>query len=364
MQFGFSTSPEFGEANEKYRTKLTGKASWISVSYDLDNDNAPGKEFDFDMTVSFRGEGFDYMDQVHQFPKMRGLPESDQFFMDARVRQLTELIYPDHESTPGLIFNRGKWNEVYFVYDEDDDCNRWERVELYDPKDPYITGRRNGGLDNNPQSDAVGNRGEWDLDNSGNGNLYVSKLDGKIHLYGAECGYWRIDQNACYYHGMGGLYDGYGPERLSKDVKEPFPLIKYSDSDNNGFFDQVNYDLDGDKNFEVTVSLQELGVNDQCSIIDLSEMDYNDLVKLEQKVANDMWQQAQNAADVAKAAGIDLQWYSLLMHPKSTRQKYHMGYWLQLYILKDLVQQAYNQNKGEQAEKYIKAFHSAGWRNL
>ena len=147
-------------------------------------------------------------------------------------------------------------------------------------------------------------------------------------------------------------------------MKEPFPLIKYSDSDNNGFFDQVNYDLDGDKNFEVTVSLQELGVNDQCSIIDLSEMDYNDLVKLEQKVANDMWQQAQNAADVAKAAGIDLQWYSLLMHPKSTRQKYHMGYWLQLYILKDLVQQAYNQNKGEQAEKYIKAFHSAGWRNL
>ena len=59
------------------------------------------------------------------------------------------------------------------------------------------------GLDDNAQSDPVGDRGEWDLDNSGKGNLYISPLDGKIHLFGAEKGFWRIDQNAFYYQGMG-----------------------------------------------------------------------------------------------------------------------------------------------------------------
>lgn len=50
--------------------------------------------------------------------------------MDSRYRQLTELIYPDHDAAYDLIFSRGKWNRVNFVYDEDDDCSRWERVEF------------------------------------------------------------------------------------------------------------------------------------------------------------------------------------------------------------------------------------------
>ena len=60
-------------------------------------------------------------------------------------------------------------------------------------------------LDNNRQSDASGDRGEWDLDNSGGGSLYVSNFDGRIHLYGAEWGAWRIDQNSFSYQGFGGI---------------------------------------------------------------------------------------------------------------------------------------------------------------
>ena len=73
----------------------------------------------------------------------------------------------------------------------------------------------NGGIDNNPQSDASGDRGEWDLDNSGKGNLYIG-FDGRIHLVGAEKGYWRIDQDAKSYQGWGGLYDG----RYQRDQTE------------------------------------------------------------------------------------------------------------------------------------------------
>ena len=200
--------PTYGVTGDKYLTKLTGKIDYVTMAYDLDNDNSPGNPFDFDMTITFRGGGFDYMDQVHPFKNLRGLPAADQYFMDPRIRQLEEFIYPDHEKALDLVFNRGKWNENWLVFDEDDDCERWERVELLDPKDPYTIGVKKGGLDDNPQSDPVGDRGEWDLDNSGNGNLYVSPLDGKIHLFGAETGYWRVDQNAFYYQGMGGLYDG------------------------------------------------------------------------------------------------------------------------------------------------------------
>lgn len=62
--------------------QLTGRIDWVSIAVDLDNDNRPGQEFDFDFTLGFQGEGFDYGDQVHPLRNMRGLPEADRFFPD------------------------------------------------------------------------------------------------------------------------------------------------------------------------------------------------------------------------------------------------------------------------------------------
>ncbi len=83
------------------------------------------------LTSRFLSEekGFDYRDQVHKFRNPR-LAGTDSFFVDPRFRRMTELIYPDHDSAWDLIFNRGKWDQVYFGYDEDDDCHRWERVRV------------------------------------------------------------------------------------------------------------------------------------------------------------------------------------------------------------------------------------------
>lgn len=188
-------SPEgiAGSENVKDVTRFSGTIDWVSIALDMDNDNSAGHEFDFDMTLSFRGEGSDYMNQKHPFKNMRGLPEADQYFLDSRWRQMNEPIYPDHEAAWDLIFKKGKWKEIYFVWDEDDDCLRWERVELYEPKNPFFIGQDKDGIDNHRQSDALGDRGEWDLNNSGKGNLYIGKFDNKLHLYGAEWGCWRID---------------------------------------------------------------------------------------------------------------------------------------------------------------------------
>ncbi len=347
--------------NGGVKTTFDGNIEGVYIGFDLDRDNAPGNEFDFDMSLRFRGkEGFNYMDQVHKFENMRGLPAADKYFEDARWRQLSELIYPDHDAAWDLIFKRGKWDNVWFVYDEDDDCNRWERVDFYEPLNMFKTGSRNGGLDNNPQADTAGDRGEWDLDNSGDGQLYVSQFDGRIHLYGAEWGAWRIDQNAKSYQGMGGLYDGYGPGRLQKEP-DSFATVKYSDTDENGFIDLIEYDLDGDTIFEQSVSLLELGINDSCEVINTASMSYDDFESLQNRVADNMWQQAEQALKIAQKEKLNTSWYALLMQPKSTRQKYHHGYWLQFYLYNDLIDLYKRKSDNAKIKEITKAYYSGNW---
>lgn len=349
--------PTYGKPGDKYLTNLTGKIDYVTMAYDLDNDNSQGNPFDFDMTITLRGGGFDYMDQVHKFRNLRGLPAADQYFMDPRIRQLEEFIYPDHEKAKDLVFNRGKWKEAWLVYDEDDDCERWERVELLDPKEPYTIGARKGGLDDNPQSDPVGDRGEWDLDNSGNGNLYISPLDGKIHLFGAETGHWRVDQNAFYYQGMGGLYDGYGPVRTPADPTV-FPMISYSDTDNNGFFDNITYDLDGDKVADFTFSLKDLGISDSAEVIKISTMKYADFSKLNKTVSESTWKNALSFQQFAVNHGINTHWYALLKSPKSIRQQYSFGYWLKFYLFMDMLEKAKTENNQSLASEIISTYFS------
>lgn len=360
MAIRFCDSPKIVKENGQANSVLSGNIDWVSVSMDTDNDNAPGNEFDFDMTIHFTGPGFNYENQKHINKNLRGLPEADTFFLDARWRKLPELLYPDHDAAWDLTFKEGKWDKVWFTYDEDDDCNRWERVELYQPRDPFKVGKNQGGIDNNGQADPAGDRGEWDEDNSGHGQLYVSPIDGKIHLYGAEWGCWRIDQNARYYQGMGGIYDGYGPKRIETEPAV-FPTVKYTDTDNNGFFDLMEFDLDGDKVFEQRLSMKELGLDDRCQVINTASMKYEDFVDLESKVSDAMWKNAEKAVEVAKAKKLNTQWYALMLQPKSTRERYHYGFWLQFYLYNDLKDLAGRTNDKALASVIDKAYLQGKW---
>jgi hypothetical protein len=340
------------EGKTTQRVKLSGKIDWVSLAIDMDNDNGPGNDFDFDFTISFRGPGFDYMDQVHKIPRLRGLPQADIYFADPRFRQMDELIYPDHEAARKLIF-RGEWKQIYFVYDEDDDCKRWERVELLEPRNPFLSGTRKGGIDNHPQADAAGDRGEWDLDASGNGKLYIGKFDGRLHLFGAEWGCWRIDQNASAYH-------GYDRSWLNKTPRE-FATVKYTDRDNNGFFDYVEYDLDGDTVFEQTVDLKALGLDDRCEVIDISGFEYADYMALQRRMADEMHANALAAEKAAKHCGLNVTWYAKLHESLSIYEKYTNSYWLQLYLYKDL--QYHFERKKDQKKLTLldKAYFSSDW---
>lgn len=362
MAIRFVDSPKIKDrskpSNSYVNRQLEGRIDWVSMAVDLDNDNGPGNEFDFDFTIGFQGKGFDYTDQVHKVNNLRGMPEADKFFMDPRYRQLTEFLYPDHKSAKEMIFKRGEWSRVNFVYDEDDDCGRWERVEFYDPLDPFKIGWKNGGIDNNKQSDAAGDRGEWDMDNSGKGKLYVGKFDGRLHLYGAEWGCWRIDQNANYYQGWDRMWMGMD--------RQPgkFGTVKYTDKDDNGFFDYIEYDLDGDRKFEMTIDLKALGLDDRCELIDISIFKYKDYTSMMKKMSKSMWKNAMTAVQVAHKYNVQTLWYAKLMQALSVRQQYNNGYWLQFYIYKDLEHTFMQKGDQEKLKQLTVAYYSGNWKSM
>ena len=244
------------------------------------------------------------------------------------------------------------------MWDEDGDCKRWERVEFYEPRDTFKTGWKGGGIDNHKQSDASGDRGEWDIDNSGKGKLYVSKFDGRVHLYGAEWGCWRIDQNTMYYQGWDRLWFG-----LDKNPQR-FATVKYTDMDKNGFFDLIDYDMDGDKQFETTIDLKKIGVNDCCELMDISSFTYKEFVELMREVSNNMWSNALEAIEVAEKNNINTTWYANLKQAISTQEKYQKGYWLQYYLYKDLEYQFSRIKVKKALRKLNKAYYSGDWNSM
>ena len=350
------------DKESKYKVQFGGNVVGVYMGIDLDNDSRPGNELDFDMSLKFEGKGFDYSNHTHIFNCMRGLPESDKFFKDPRWRQLTELKYVGHEDAYNEIFENGNWESAAFVFDEDDDCQRWERVEFYFPLNPFKSGSRNGGIDNNPQADVSGDRGEWDEDFSGEGNLYIAPFDGRLHLLGAELGYWRIDQFATYFQGWQGWR---GPSLAPNDMvtmePEIFATVKYTDEDNNGFMDQIEYDLDGDTIYETTVNLKDLGIDDVAKVIKTEDLSYYDYQAIFLEMANNMWVNAENALKVAQKYNINTGWYNFMTSPKSVNEKYSYGYWVSFYVHNDLLQIAKRNGNDEMAEKVLKAYYSSDW---
>ena len=76
---------------------------------------------------------------------------------------------------------------------------RWRRSN-YAELDMVAPDQRPG-INGHPQADSLGDRGEFDEDNSGGGKLYVGVFDRKLHLAGAEWGAWTVDKNAEYHGG-------------------------------------------------------------------------------------------------------------------------------------------------------------------
>jgi hypothetical protein len=319
-------------------------------TFDLDNDSQKGNEFDYDMTLRFfsnsenHGQTLDYSQFHDRHPKMK----APAWVLDAGLfrfdnwRRIEEFCYVTHERCFDELY-KPKWGSCWLVFDEDDDDHRWERVELYYPtKDPYSVKRwRSGvkrdeaGLGGHPQADSLGDRGEWDNDNSGQGQLYIGRWDQKIHLYGAESGAWTVD--------YGGKYWGAGPVVTGGSSAENAPkvqeIVQYADTDNNGFFDHITFDYDGDRTVDLAIDLlsYKTADNPHPDVADLhnpAKLKWPGLHELYGQISARSFDDALKLYRALWKKNLTDKELDDLALASSTAEKYDHGYWLKEKIFR------------------------------
>lgn len=345
-------------AMDKDKTNLSGVLKEAFVTFDLDNDSTKGNETDFDMSLrGSGGPGVPYRSMVHKYPALKGDPRFNDCFQWNNWRQIDELMYMPHDKSYDAFFTAG-WQTMYFVFDEDDDDHRWERVEMYYPMhgfggpkdvDIYSTKRwRRGnyaeqdmvaegekpGIAGHPQADSLGDRGEFDEDNSGGGKLYVGVFDRKLHLAGAEWGAWTVDKNAEYHGG----WKTPSPKPLAPKVEE---VVKYTDTDNNGFIDTVEYDYDGDRNIDFKFSLLDYKSASQphpdvVPLVDTRKEGWKGLNELFTSISNQSFQEALVVYQAVWRRGLTTPEIDKLAYAGAIGERYDHGYWLKEKLFRQL----------------------------
>jgi hypothetical protein len=327
--------------------KYSGKDTAAFMSFDLDNDSQKDNEFDFDMSIHFTsedpkhpGDSIDYSkySDKHKIRAPKWVLDAHLFRYD-NYRKIDDWCYVTHDKCYEEIW-KTKWGQCWMCFDEDDDDHRWERVEMYYPGyDVYSTGRwkagGKGGISGHGQADNLGDRGEWDMDNSGRGKMYVGKWDQKLHLLGAESGAWLVD--------YGGKYWGGHPVVVGGSSKEDAPhveeVVQYKDTDNNGFIDEITYDYDGDKAVDLKINLLDFKDEknphpDESAAMDPGELKWQGLHEEFTKISEDSFQQALVMYRAAWKAGLTTPELDDLAIASSTGEKYDHGYWLKEKIFR------------------------------
>jgi len=363
---------------DKDVTKLSGVLNEAFATFDLDNDSTKGNETDYDMTLrGAGGPGVPYRQFVHKYPALKGNPKFDGCFQWNNWRRIDELMYMPHDKSYDAFFT-ARWATMYFVFDEDDDDHRWERVEMYYPMhgfggpkdiDLYSTKKwRRGnyaelamagpdekpGLSGHPQADSLGDRGEFDEDNSGGGKLYVGVFDRKLHLAGAEWGAWTVDKNAEYHGGSRTP----SPKPIAPRVEE---VVKYTDTDQNGFLDTIEYDYDGDRTIDLRVSLLDYRTAsnphpDVVPLIDTHKEGWHGLNALFGQIASQSFQEGLMVYRAAWRRGLTTPEIDKLASASAIGERYDHGYWLKEKIFREIR----NRIRGTKLEKDLTRLYYTG----
>src|SRR6185436_4827674 len=190
------------------------------------------------------------------------------------------------------------------------------------------------GIAGHPQADSLGDRGEFDEDNSGGGKLYVGVFDRKLHLAGAEWGAWTVDKNAEYHGGV----KTPSPRPSAPRVEE---VVKYTDTDNNGFLDTVEYDYDGDRKVDFKLSLLDYKSSaqphpDVVTLIDTHKEGWKGLNILFGSISNQSFQEALSVYRAAWRRGLTTPEIDKLASAGSIGERYDHGYWLKEKVFRQI----------------------------
>ena len=330
--------------------KHNGLADEIWVSYDLDNDSAKGNEKDYDLTIYVGGgQGYDYTKDIHHYPTIKAPDWALPYYDQPEWRTMTQMAYIPREGAIAKLM-ACTWAKAYLSFDEDDDCHRWERVELLYPGNPYQLDRKaKNSCIRHTQSDSLGDRGEWDADFSGKGQVYRSSWDGKLHLLGAEMGAWTVDQEGKYW---GAVHDNKVSSLLKAEKVEE--VILYEDRNKNGFFDTVSYDYDGDGVPDRIDNLLELGLDDVQAMVPLASMGYSKIVEESSTSARLNWRYAQQFYQLAFKYGFtNINVYKFGI-ASTTAEMTSNAFWLKEAILRTILHVSAEETNND----LLKAYYS------
>lgn len=186
----------------------------LRYSYDIDNDVGDTNVHDYDFSITCLG------------PIV--IPRRKTVRVKIRNHTTEPVVQWEYMRE---VAKTGKWKKAHLTWDENDNniadpfqnpnnfiCNeRWEGVINHQSE--FM--ERVGG----PSCGFYNKRNEIDLDYSGEMQFYYSPVDKRLHLYGAEVGWIKVDYN--YDHKI--------------DM-----FIWMEDTDKDGFFDTWKYDVNGD----------------------------------------------------------------------------------------------------------------------
>ncbi|MBI2300300.1 MAG: hypothetical protein HYU66_15370 [Armatimonadetes bacterium] len=311
-------------------TPPQGRLQEFETAFDIDRDSGPGRECSYNLQLTrtaYRQGALPYQQCRDVFRPLAGLAAANYLFIedpDWRANQVK--VWIPYRDAYRLGTDCDTWEACWLLFDEDFEDKRWE--EMFDVHESW-----------EPFADHLGDRWEVDADYSGRGQLYVGRFDGRLHLYGAERGDWSVD-----YHG---LFHGSIDRRATAEGPLPPPglphdLVKYQDTDGNGFFDRIETcvatapDWESPGKLPVTeilvrsVSLLDYATPadphpDVCSLISTKSQDpltgwkvsdwkgepvrvrcdvYDRLTSLFAEVAERSWQEALALYGAADAAGL------------------------------------------------------------
>jgi hypothetical protein len=380
-----------------------GFANEAMGGWDLDNDSQKGNEFDFDMSFRFfsdedgkKGGRIDYRKYKDKHPSMKA-PQwviDGKYFRFDNWRKIDHFVYPTWDKCFDEMWNpKQEFMSCWMVFDEDDDDHRWERVEFqYPSTQPYSTkrmsttrprrpststtkggdnadnghdnketaaattqrtdssvNRNNGGLGGHVQSDSLGDRGEWDEDNSGQGRIYIGRWDRKFHLYGAEKGAWTVDEHGRYWGSRPVL--GNSSPTTAPTVTE---LVQYADTDKNGFLDEITFDYDGDQKVDLRINLLDYKTAkdphpDVRETYDPGKLRWKGMSELFAQRANLSFQEALKIYRAAWKKGFTNPEIDDYAFASSIGDRYNQAYWLKEEIFR-LIDKRLKDDKGKRDE--------------
>lgn len=337
------------QPNKKGVIDIPAKVASAHLAFDLDNNSGYGNETTYDMSLECTGAAVDISGMSQPLPGFKGLAKFDPCFQYNQWRRVEEVLRMDRNKGYETLFAT-PWKQITMAFDEDADDHRWERVEMMafsaernkpkgPPVDLYSTARygnkegKTPGLSGFFQSDSVGDRGEFDLDGSGGAKIYVGAFDRKLHLYGAEWGAWTVDRKAEFHGGAGEPTKRPVAERINE-------VVKYTDTDGDGFVDRIEYDYTGSGKTEFKVSLLDYrkeGFDPQkATVIDPAKLGWKGMRDLFAKLAEDSWLEAMELYRAAWKLDLTTDEMDRLAASSTLRQRHMNAYWIKEDLFREL----------------------------